>query len=245
MGLFQVDAYAGFNPLYALGRVPGPVTECLCWAHGRRKSYELADIAASKRRGTGAAPVSPLALEAVQRLDALFGIEVLSLRLPCLLAGFAGARRILVPCAGLALRSRPAHRAILRAVFSVLGSLLVGTRVGGYGTFPSTEGRQASFIDAERANWSLRRASRSVRFLLRRRRSRLPIEIGGQRFPSGMPVWCGTSPSRSGPVCTGFPLLARQLPSTGPPSPLARAGAAFGDARRAFGLSRPCHRSAV
>ena len=27
VGLLQADAYAGFNPLYAPGRVPGPVTE--------------------------------------------------------------------------------------------------------------------------------------------------------------------------------------------------------------------------
>ena len=40
-----------------------------------RKFYELADIAAGKRRGKGAAPISPLALEAVQRIDALFDIE--------------------------------------------------------------------------------------------------------------------------------------------------------------------------
>ena len=46
-----------------------------CWAHGRRKFYELADIAASKRRGKSATPIAPLALEAVKRIDALFDIE--------------------------------------------------------------------------------------------------------------------------------------------------------------------------
>ena len=30
MGILQADAYAGFNPLYASGRVPGPVTEASC-----------------------------------------------------------------------------------------------------------------------------------------------------------------------------------------------------------------------
>ena len=45
------------------------------WAHGRRKFYELADIAANKRRGKRAPPISPLALEAVKRIDALFDIE--------------------------------------------------------------------------------------------------------------------------------------------------------------------------
>ena len=51
------------------------MTEALCWAHGRRKFYELADIAANKRRGKRAPPISPLALEAVKRIDALFDIE--------------------------------------------------------------------------------------------------------------------------------------------------------------------------
>ena len=45
------------------------------WAHGRRKFYELVDIAATKRRGKRAPPISPLALEAVTRIDALFDIE--------------------------------------------------------------------------------------------------------------------------------------------------------------------------
>ena len=47
------------------------MTEALCWAHGRRKFYELADIAANKRRGKRAPPISPLALEAVTRIDVL------------------------------------------------------------------------------------------------------------------------------------------------------------------------------
>ena len=49
--------------------------EALCWSHGRRKFYELADIAANKRRGKRAPPISPLALEAVKRIDVLFDIE--------------------------------------------------------------------------------------------------------------------------------------------------------------------------
>ena len=74
-GILQADAYAGYKRLYAPDRSPGPVTEALCWAHGRRKFYELADIAANKRRGKRAPPISPLALEAVKRIDALFDIE--------------------------------------------------------------------------------------------------------------------------------------------------------------------------
>ena len=54
---------------------PGPVTEAACWSHCRRKFFELADIAASKGRGKNAPPISPLALEAVKRIDVLFDIE--------------------------------------------------------------------------------------------------------------------------------------------------------------------------
>ena len=73
-GIFQADIFSGFNALYVAGRWPGPVTEAACWAHSRRKFFELADIAASKRRGKTAPPISPLALEAVKRIDVLFDI---------------------------------------------------------------------------------------------------------------------------------------------------------------------------
>ena len=49
--------------------------EALWRAHGRRNFHELADIATGKRRGKRAPPISPLALEAVRRIDALFDIE--------------------------------------------------------------------------------------------------------------------------------------------------------------------------
>jgi transposase len=74
-GILQADAYAGYNRLYASDRSPTPLTEALCWAHARRKFFELADIAANARRGKRAPPISPLALDAVQRIDAVFDIE--------------------------------------------------------------------------------------------------------------------------------------------------------------------------
>lgn len=74
-GVLQADAYAGFNGLYAADRMPAPVAEALCWAHARRKLFELADIAANARRGDKAAQISPLALEAVKRIDAVFDAE--------------------------------------------------------------------------------------------------------------------------------------------------------------------------
>jgi transposase len=72
-GILQADAYSGYNELYS--RPEGPITAALCWAHARRQFFELADIAANARRGKNAAAISPIALEAVKRIDALFDIE--------------------------------------------------------------------------------------------------------------------------------------------------------------------------
>ena len=77
-GILQADAYSGYNELYALGRQPGPILEAGCFAHARRKFFELADVegaARKKSRGKKAPVVYPIALEAVQKLDALFAIE--------------------------------------------------------------------------------------------------------------------------------------------------------------------------
>src|SRR5262245_21471017 len=74
-GILQADAYGGHNQLYDPSPVQGPVTAALCWAHARRQFFELADIAANARRGKQAAAISPIALEAVRRIDALFDIE--------------------------------------------------------------------------------------------------------------------------------------------------------------------------
>jgi transposase len=63
-GILQADAYAGFDRLYAPKRAPGPILEAACWAHARRKLFELAAV--------GKAPV---AAEAVRRIDELFAIE--------------------------------------------------------------------------------------------------------------------------------------------------------------------------
>jgi transposase len=73
-GILQADAYAGFNTLYKPDRKPGPITEAGCWAHARRKLFELADIA-SKARDRKSMTISPIAFEAVQRFDAIFTLE--------------------------------------------------------------------------------------------------------------------------------------------------------------------------
>jgi transposase len=63
-GLMQADAYAGFNRLYDAGRKAGPIIEAACWAHARRKFFDLARL-----------KKAPIAIEAVKRIDALFAIE--------------------------------------------------------------------------------------------------------------------------------------------------------------------------
>ena len=49
-GILQADAYGGYGELYAPDRQPGPVLEAGCFAHARRKFFELADVAAAARR---------------------------------------------------------------------------------------------------------------------------------------------------------------------------------------------------
>jgi transposase len=76
-GILQADAYGGYARLYDAGRQPGPIVEAGCWSHARRSFFVLADIEASARRKADGkpAPISPLALEIVQRIDRLFEVE--------------------------------------------------------------------------------------------------------------------------------------------------------------------------
>ena len=59
-GTLQADAYAGFNRLYGDGRIQ----EAACWAHVRRKFYDLQQ-----------AHGSAVASEALERIAVLYGIE--------------------------------------------------------------------------------------------------------------------------------------------------------------------------
>jgi transposase len=72
-GILQSDAYSGYNGFFAGDREAGPMTNGLCWAHARRKFFELAVL--KPKRGKQSPPPSPLAREAVTRIDALFDIE--------------------------------------------------------------------------------------------------------------------------------------------------------------------------
>ncbi|WOH62373.1 IS66 family transposase [Bradyrhizobium sp. BWC-3-1] len=74
-GILQADCYGGFEPLFDPKRKTMPITPAFCLAHARRGFFELADIEKAAREGRKGKPVSPIALEAVRRLDALFEIE--------------------------------------------------------------------------------------------------------------------------------------------------------------------------
>jgi len=77
-GILQADAYDGYNRLYQAGRSPGPILEAACWVHARRPFFAMADIEENARRkasGKKEIALSPIAIEIVHRIDALFEIE--------------------------------------------------------------------------------------------------------------------------------------------------------------------------
>jgi transposase len=63
-GVLVADGYAGFNGLYEARRAGGALTEAACWAHVRRKIFDV-----------HAATGSALAAEALERIGALYGVE--------------------------------------------------------------------------------------------------------------------------------------------------------------------------
>lgn len=72
---FSATVTVDFEPLFDPQRKEQPITPAFCYAHARRGFFELADIAKKARDGKKGKPISPIALEAVRRLDALFEIE--------------------------------------------------------------------------------------------------------------------------------------------------------------------------
>jgi transposase len=77
-GILQADAYDGYNKLYQAGRSLGPILEAACWVHARRPFFAMADIEENARRkasGKKEIALSPIAIEIVRRIDALFEIE--------------------------------------------------------------------------------------------------------------------------------------------------------------------------
>jgi hypothetical protein len=64
-GFLQADGYAGFEALFETARPGrGPITEVACWAHCRRKFFDVWETTKS-----------PVAKEALERIGAFCGIE--------------------------------------------------------------------------------------------------------------------------------------------------------------------------
>jgi transposase len=59
-------------------RSPGPIREAACWVHARRPFFAMADLEENARRkaaGKKEIALSPIAIEIVRRIGALFAIE--------------------------------------------------------------------------------------------------------------------------------------------------------------------------
>lgn len=63
-GVLQADGYAGFDQLFNEADAQHPIKEAACWAHARRKFYDIHQ-----------ATQSPIALEALNRIGELYAIE--------------------------------------------------------------------------------------------------------------------------------------------------------------------------
>jgi transposase len=63
-GILQADGYAGFDRLYNETDPEHPIKEAACWAHARRKFYDI-----------HVATDSPIASEALARIGELYGVE--------------------------------------------------------------------------------------------------------------------------------------------------------------------------
>ena len=59
-GILQADGYSGYNALYADGRIQ----EAACWAHARRKFFDVLQVTPS-----------PIATEALRRIAELYAVE--------------------------------------------------------------------------------------------------------------------------------------------------------------------------
>ena len=63
-GFLQADGYAGYDKLYNSARAAGPITEVACWAHARRKVYDV-----WKARGSQTAAEGLAIIERMYALD--------------------------------------------------------------------------------------------------------------------------------------------------------------------------------
>src|ERR1700709_2775155 len=77
-GILQADACGVYTKRYEPPRSPGPIREAACWVHARRPFFAMADLEENARRkaaGKKEIALSPIAIEIVGRIDALFAIE--------------------------------------------------------------------------------------------------------------------------------------------------------------------------
>jgi transposase len=73
--ILQADAFAGYNHLFDQARSPAPFIEAACWAHARRKFFEIASLPKKGKAGSAVQAAAPLATQAVKKIDELFAIE--------------------------------------------------------------------------------------------------------------------------------------------------------------------------
>lgn len=75
-GVLHSDAYAGYGAARK-ARPAGDIRHALCWAHARRQFLKIETVnrMVNKRESSAHVPTSPIAREAVDRIDALFAIE--------------------------------------------------------------------------------------------------------------------------------------------------------------------------
>src|SRR6059058_3991372 len=85
-GIIHADGYAGFNELFAGGRV----VEAGCWAHVRRKFFDV-------HATTGA----PIAKEALDRIGRLYAVEKAINRSPPRPATTAAPAPVKADCRGI------------------------------------------------------------------------------------------------------------------------------------------------
>ena len=79
-GILQADAYAGYNDLYDGRRRPAPVIEAACWAHGRRKLFDIAKLTkapiAVERTINGRSPAERVAARQQQSKPLVLDLEI-------------------------------------------------------------------------------------------------------------------------------------------------------------------------
>src|SRR5258708_22706614 len=76
-GILQADAFGGYTKLYEPQRSPGPIREAACCVHARRPLFTMADLdenAPPKAAGKNEIALSPVAIEILPRIVALFAL---------------------------------------------------------------------------------------------------------------------------------------------------------------------------